>query len=318
MKLKESKNDELEKILGELVKKDDETGFYSFKRKDDTEQEEGTEQTVTTLEKLNKDIESNTEKVENNKRIIAEANRYLSETSRETALSEEKESKREARKEAEGNNIKLTKKINEDTQKAEKIQKDVNEELASIKEEYKKAIAKIEEKYKDKKDEKVKDTGTKTPLNLAKKDDIDSIFGEILPEFKTELKPTVEKDLVNAVNKAVFGDKKGREDGGSQRDSMADETGEGQDERVDIKFNGKNLDGSTLFSVNDIETNIKNIRNNYLNIEGGKEGLKNLIDILNDNVDVEYVINDGLRIFVYSHFMGEFAKEIKERKRRTR
>ena len=33
--------------------------------------QEGTEQTVTTLEKLNKDIESNTEKVENNKRIIA-------------------------------------------------------------------------------------------------------------------------------------------------------------------------------------------------------------------------------------------------------
>ena len=50
-----------------------------------------------------------------------------------------------------------------------KIQKDVNEELASIKEEYKKAIAKIEEKYKDKKDEKVKDTGTKTPLNLGLK-----------------------------------------------------------------------------------------------------------------------------------------------------
>ena len=90
LKIKESKSGELEKILSGLVKKDDKTGFYSFiKRtaKEDTEQTEtllgefleDTKQTGTLLETLNKLIETKTQQLEDNKRTIANTNRFISE-----------------------------------------------------------------------------------------------------------------------------------------------------------------------------------------------------------------------------------------------
>ena len=99
----------------------------------------------------------------------------------------------------------------------DKNQKDAKVVLDSIKTEYKKALAKIEEKYKDKKDEKVKDTGTKTPLNLATKDDIDkdidSIFGEI-GEFNPVLDDADKDQLNDALHKAIVGEFSGGQVGG--------------------------------------------------------------------------------------------------------
>ena len=263
----------------------------------------------------------------------------------------------------------------------DKNQKDAKVVLESIKTEYKKALAKIEEKYKDKKDEKVKDTGTKTPLNLATKDDIeeiDKIFGE-LDEFSVELEQGVKDELNDALHKAIVGEFSGGQVGGAKvnytigygvkagddttfenkgqsykikldfdinpgdvvvldtetggmervsrgevrvEEDAGEPLGEARpvaraaketqivQESIEIKFNGKKLEGSTL---NDIKNNIDEIRKGYSSITGDPPSLQKIIDILNQRIPVEYVINDGLRIFVYGHFIKEFAKEIKKR-----
>lgn len=186
----------------------------------------------------------------------------------------------------------------------EKMKDSVEKGLLSISSEYKNALDQIKEKYKDKKDKKG-DDGVKTPLYLAKRDniekDIDTIF-QSLEEFKPVLNYN-DRDILNKVLNDVISENIRDEKKINDKMVLSDSSSEKLD---DITFNSKKI-----IYIDEIINNIKKIREKYKNIKGDNDSLLNIIKIINNNVNPKYVINEGLKLFVYSNLLINFTKEIK-------
>ena len=301
---KRPQSDEDKRILEFIAKYDDKTGY---ELKDDShtnyQLSEETGVIYTSITELENKKKAQEKVISQNKRLLedlrgargdnAEGQKQVAINAKivaETALEEE-----------------ITPELTRLKAIVDKNKTDAKAVLDSIKTEYKKALAKIEEKYKDKKDEKVKDTGTKTPLNLAKKDDveeIDKIFGEKIEEINLVLEPRVKSELNDALHKVIVGEFSGGQVGGMMglskdftKEEISDTLTQSTEGQNLLTFNGKKLE--SLFSVGDIKTNIEKIRAGYSSITGDKPSLQKIIEILNQYIPVEYVINDGLKIFVY-------------------
>ena len=289
LKIIKKENTLITQLFTNLVELDKQSGYYTLKDEEIAE---------TEYDKIKPDIDGLKSIIESTKSQIKVNNHNLSNQNSEVRV--QAQTKLE---ELNGALKEKTDKFNSKKQKLEKLKSGVEKGLSSISSEYKKALEKIKEKYKDKKDKKEND-GVKTPLYLAKSDniegDIDSIF-KTLEEFKPVLNNN-DRDILNkALNDVISENIRDKKEIGKMEisDSTSKKLG-------DITLNGKKI-----MYIDEIINNIKKIREKYKDIKGDNDSLLNIINIINNNVNPKYVINEGLKLFVYSNLLINFTKEIK-------